>query len=91
MILLINEAEAILRWKGVRVFLLTSRDGTPSTYPTVVIVTNAHQAPSRTPLQKDKGNWRWLILWSWLKIRKSEQEQRHLCFLSNIFRLAKVR
>ena len=43
-------SEAISRWKEVRVFLLTSRDSTPSTYPTVVIVTNAYQAPSRTPL-----------------------------------------
>ena len=59
---IINAAKLISCWKWMRVFLIISRDSTPSTYPTVVIVTTfAHQAPSLTPSQNDKGNWRWLI------------------------------
>ena len=33
-----------------------------SSYPTVVMVTMAHQAPSRTPWKKDVGNWSEFIL-----------------------------
>ena len=59
---IIKAAEPTSCWKWIRVFLLISRDSTPSTYPTVVIITKfAHQAPSLTPSQKDEGNWRWLI------------------------------
>ena len=56
-----NFIHKLLKTKVAVLFLLT-RGGTLSTYPTVVIVTIAHQAPSRIPSQKDEGNWRWFAL-----------------------------
>lgn len=50
------------------------------TYPTVVMVTNAHQNPSQTPFMKDWGNSWGFWRWSWerltVKARKHIQHKK---------------